>query len=225
MPQYHTADSPTSSLSSPTTQFSFEDAQSSASSFTYTAVTPLTTETGDPFASAFVLSNSATLFDINGSLFSSPPYLDVKSEPTLFVNPYESFGEMSYPPFDFKQDPIHRSIEMPASPRQDNVPTFPRFPSYERDMSGLVFERNMSGTARPFQHLVPVFSSAYTSSSEDTMSEAPLSPPLTKKPSRISKQDKGIKCDHCGIDKTPLWRKVALKENSYHWYITCLLLV
>jgi hypothetical protein len=223
MPQYYTADSPTSSLSSPTTQFSFEDAQSSASSLTYTAITPLTAETADPFLGAFIPNNSATtLFDINGSLFTTSPYLETKSEPTLFVNPFDSFGEMAYPPFEFKTDPVHRSIEMPASPQLDSVPTFPRFPQYERDISGSVFERSITGGARPFQHSLPAFSSSYTTSSEDTMSELPLSPPLTKKPSRITKQDKGIKCDHCGVEKTPLWRKVPNKENAYHWYVSLL---
>lgn len=219
MPLYYTADSPTSSLSSPTTQFSFEDAQSSASSLTYTTATPLSTETADPFIGAFVHNHSAALFDINGPLFATSPFLEVKPESTLFVNPFDSFGEMSFPPYDFKSESIHRSIEMPASPLMDQNPTFSRFPPYDRDMSGSTFERSVTGTARPFQHSLPAFSSTYTSSSEETTSEAPITPSIVKKPSRASKQDKGIRCDHCGVDKTPLWRKVPEKDNAYHWYV------
>jgi len=219
MPLYYTSDSPTSSLSSPTTQFSFEDTPSSASSLTYTTATALSTETTDPFVGAFIPNNSATPFQFSGPLFATCPFLEGKPEPPSFVNPFESFGEMSYPPYDFKSESIHRSIEMPASPLMDQNPTFSRFPPYEGDISGSSFERSVTGTARPFQHSLPVFSSSYTSSSEETTSEAPMSPSVSKKPNRVSKQNKGIKCDHCGVDKTPLWRKVPHKENAYHWYV------
>jgi len=57
-----------------------------------------------------------------------------------------------------------------------------------------------------------------SSSSDDTILDPPIEPmsPPPKKSSRSTKPDKDIKCDHCGIDKTPLWRKVPDKENAYH---------
>ena len=199
MPQFLTADSPTSSLHTPTTQTSFEDSQSSASSsFSYIATPSLSIDKA--YLDAFT---SSSFFD--GTFFATSPLLDIKQEPSFFLNPYDSF-DMCTVPVEYKHlDSIHRSIEMPASPQPPTMPTFTQIESYER-------------TARPFQHTMPNFSSAYTSSSEDTTSDAPpLSSPLPKKPARASKQDKGIKCDHCGVDKTPLWRKVPNKENSYHW--------
>jgi len=100
------------------------------------------------------------------------------------------------------------SINVPASPRQLDAPSFPQN-----------FERTMSTTIRPFAHTLPTFTGSYvSSSSDDTMSDAPPPSELPRKPARIAKQDKGIKCDHCGVDKTPLWRKVPNKENAYHWY-------
>jgi hypothetical protein len=207
MPQFYTPDSPTSSLSTPTTQLSFEDSQSSdSSSLSY----PASSFAGDkaiPYVDAFLITNNPPFFD--GSLFAPSAFTEIKQEPAFFFNPFETFGDLPYPAFELQPEPIHRSIEMPASPQADNAPEFPRNPAYER---------HMPGSIRPFQHALPTFSGSYTtSSSEETTSEAPLSPPMSKKP-RVAKQDKGIKCDHCGIDKTPLWRKVPLKENAYHWY-------
>ena len=199
MPQFLTADSPTSSLSTPTTQTSFEDSQSSvSSSLSYTTAPSLSTDKA--YLDAFT---SSPFFD--GSFFTTSPLLEIKQEPSFFLNPYECFDMCSLP-VEYKHlESIHRSIEMPASPQPLTMPTFTQIESYER-------------TARPFQHTMPNFNSACTSSSEDTTSDAPPLPsPLPKKPTRASKQDKGIKCDHCGIDKTPLWRKVPHKENSYHW--------
>jgi hypothetical protein len=199
MPQFFTADSPTSSLSTPTTQTSFEDSQSSASSsFSYTNTPSLSTDKA--YLDAFT---SSPFFD--GSFFATTPVLEIKQEPSFFLNPYDSF-DMCTVPLEYKHfDSIHRSIEMPASPQPLTMPTFTQIESYER-------------TARPFQHSMPNFSSTYSSSSEDTTNDAlPLPSALPKKPARASKQDKGIKCDHCGVDKTPLWRKVPHKENSYHW--------
>ena len=197
MPQFFTVDSPTSSLSTPTTQTSFEDSQSSvSSSLSYTATPSLTADKAylDPFT-------YSPFFD--GSFFAPSPSLEIKSETSFFLNPYDSFDPCTLPPEYKLLDSIHRSIEMPASPQPLTMPMHTQIESYER-------------TARPFQHTMPTFS--YTSSSEDTTSDAPPLPsPLPKKPARASKQDKGIKCDHCGVDKTPLWRKVPHKENSYHW--------
>jgi hypothetical protein len=204
MPQFINADSPTSSLSTPTTNTSFEDSQSSdTSAFSYT---PFPTDKINPYVDAFITNNSTTFFD--GSFLTASPF-EVKQEPPLYLDPFDSFADMSYAPFEFKQlQPIHRSMEIPESPAHINVPTFPRIES---------FERTMTTSIRPFQHTIPTFSS-YTSSSEETTSDPPLPSPLPKKNQRIAKQDKGIKCDHCGVDKTPLWRKVPHKENAYHWY-------
>lgn len=217
MPQFITADSPTSSLSTPTTQLSFEDSQSSDSSLSY----PASSFAGDkaiPYIDAFIACNNQPFFE--GTLFSPSAFTEIKQETTFFFNPFETFTDVPYPSFELRPEPIHRSIEMPASPQAGLTAEFPPLPSYDR---------NMAGSIRPFQHALPTFSSSYTSSSsEETTSEAPLSPQLPKKPARIAKQDKGIKCDHCGIDKTPLWRKVPHKENAYHWYFTyytCLIIV
>jgi hypothetical protein len=207
MPQFLTADSPASSLSTPTTQTSFEDSQSSApSSISYTTAPSFSTDRA--YFDTFVGNSASPFFD--GSLFLPSPFVDVKQEPGFFTSQFEPFCDMSYVPFEFKplDSTVHRSIEMPASPQQLTLPTFSPVESYER---------TIPATTRPYQPTLPTFPGSYSSSSEETMSEAPLPSPLPKKPARVSKQDKGIKCDHCGVDKTPLWRKVPNKENAYHW--------
>lgn len=206
MPQFLTADSPTSSLSTPTTQTGFEDSQSTVSS-------------SISYSTASSLSADRTYFDslINTSPFYDgsllvPSLFDIKQEPGFFASQFDPYCDMSYVPFDFKQldSTVHRSIEMPASPQPLTVHTFSPVESYER---------TIPTTTRPYQPTLPTFNASYSSSSEETTSDAPLPSPLPKKPARVSKQDKGIKCDHCGVDKTPLWRKVPNKENAYHWYV------
>src|ERR1700694_371059 len=87
MPQYF-AESPASSLSTPTTQTSFEDFQSSSSS-TYNISRP---ESFEYFDNALLT-----------------PFIPVKEEPCFF-----EFDEYEYP--YHLPESIHRSIEMPASP-------------------------------------------------------------------------------------------------------------
>jgi len=211
MPPFFNTGSPSSSLSTPTTRTSLEDTLSSASStsFTYTTTVTSSPVLGkvNPFTTAFLFND---LSAIDETLFNTSPYLEaVKQE--LSLNPFDTFNtDMSYVPL-FKPESIHQSIEVPASPPQMEAASFQRLDAYDH---------TMSATIRPFQHAMPNFTTAYsTSSSDETMSEAPLPPPpILKKPTRGTKHDKGIKCDHCGVDKTPLWRKVPNKENAYHWY-------
>ena len=152
MPQFFNPDSPTSSLSTPTTQTSFEDSQSSVSS----AYTSASSQSDHVYFDAF--TSTPSFFD--GSLFAPSPFIELRQETPFFVNPFDSY-DMSCLPFEYKHlDPIHRSIEMPASPQPLSMPTFSQIESYER-------------TARPFQHALPTFSSSYNSSSEDTTSDAP----------------------------------------------------
>jgi GATA-binding protein 4 len=115
----------------------------------------------------------------------------------------------AYVPFDYKHpESMPRMNELSTSP-QLTSPTFTHLESYERTPT--------VETVRPYQHAMPVFNSApYSSSSEESVNDLPPPAPLPKKPYRVPKQDKGIKCDHCGIDKTPLWRKVPHRDNAYH---------
>jgi len=114
-------------------------------------------------------------------------------------------------PVEYKYpDPIHRSIEILSSPQS----TFTDMESDER----IIPEPSVRTYEPPMNEYITTF--AASSSSEKASNDlvpTPL-PPLSMKPNRSSKRDKGIKCDHCGVDKTPLWRKVAHKENAYHWY-------
>src|SRR5947207_595266 len=109
MPQFFTPDSPTSSLCTPTTQTSFEDLQSSASSsLSYNTTTP-SLSTDKAYLDAF---SSSPFFD--GSFFASTPLLDIKQEPSFFLHPYDSSFDMCSLPIEYKHlDSIHRSIEMP----------------------------------------------------------------------------------------------------------------
>ena len=214
MPQFLTVDSPQSSLSTPTSsQTSFEDSQSSVFSYTSaTTVTSLSSDKVTPYVDAFLTSSPTQSF-IEDSIFTSP-FLDIKQEPPFFVNEFEPFGTLdmaAYMSFDYKHpDSMSRVNELSSSP-QITPPTFAHLESYERTPT--------VETVRPFQHSLPVFSSPYASSSEESTHDLP-SAQLPKKPYRVPKQDKGIKCDHCGVDKTPLWRKVPHKENAYHWYLS-----
>jgi hypothetical protein len=211
MPPYHPSDSPRSSLSTPTTQNSFEDSFSSASSvsFGYPASTSPTLDKtffdSGFFPDPFVYTNSRPFLPTTQFIENVKPDF-------LALNSFESFNTDLFAPAPFfKEEAIHPSIEVPASPAaaQMEIPTF----------APTRFENNLQSHIRPFAHTLPNFQSTMASSpSDDTVSEAPPSPP-PKKPTRAAKQDKGIKCDHCGVDKTPLWRKVPNKENAYHWYL------
>jgi len=128
---------------------------------------------------------------------------------------------MSYNHFEYSaEQPIHRSIEMPASPMPDSQQSFPPIPP--------TFPPPSFPGVDAFDRAAPQFHPAistyvvngYSSSSSDEtiidpLTEQAMSPP-PKRHSRSAKPDKGIKCDHCGVDKTPLWRKVPDKENAYH---------
>jgi hypothetical protein len=213
MPQYF-AESPASSLSTPTTQTSFEDFSSSSShSYTPVQLAPI-----DGFP-----ASSENYFD--GSFLT--PNFQVKQETPFFFDPIDTFNDLQYTThFEYSRpEPIHRSIEMPASPPPEqqsfpaiepfSAPSFPALPTFP----GIdAFDRSES-TANIHPHTYTV--SDYASSSEGTILDQ--SPPTQtvsepKKLTRATKPDKDIRCDHCGIDKTPLWRKVPDKENAYHWY-------
>lgn len=132
-----------------------------------------------------------TFYD--GNLFVTSPF-----EPPFLVKPCGPF-DISCLQFAESFDPIHPSIVVPASPQP------PPMPASETESYELTTLQN--------------FSRSYTSSSGDTTSDTvALASPPPRKPTRMSKKDRGIKCDHCGVDKTPLWRKVPRKVNSYHWY-------
>lgn len=217
MPHFFNIDSPSSSsLSTPTTQTSFEDSQSSIFSYTSSATTvsSLSPDKVAPYVDAF-LTNSPTQSFIDDSIFTSH-FIEIKQEPPFFVNEFEPFGalDMAAYMFDYKhQESMPRMNELSASP-QLTSPTFTHLESYERTPA--------VETIRPYQPTLPVFHSPYASSSEESVNDLPPPAPLPKKPYRVPKQDKGIKCDHCGVDKTPLWRKVPHKENAYHWYLATL---
>jgi hypothetical protein len=212
MPTYFSADSPTSALTTPTTQASFDDFRSSISSSrsSCSATSALAADQLSPYFDAFVTTPTSPLFD--GSLLATSPFLEQRQEvPVLYLNPYDSFNEMPFPPFEYKHmEPIHASLEIPHSPSAISVPMFAHTESYERTIT------NVNQAARPFQHTLPSFVPSY-GSSDDTVNDPPAPAPLPKKPARAAKQDKGIKCDHCGVEKTPLWRKVPNKDNAYHW--------
>lgn len=212
MPQFLTVDSPcsTSTLSTPTTLTSFED---TLSSFAYISTEPLSLEPSLSFGDPFVSSTGPSLFDV----FVTSPLPEIKQEPILsYSSTFDPFFDMSHGAFkqDFP-DPVSRSIGIPSSPLP--VPVLALAPCESH-------ERNTPGMVRPFQHSLPNFSSSFYSVVETPPQETSLfnstPSPLPKKQTRASpKQDlKGNKCDHCGAEKTPLWRKVPHKENAYHWY-------
>jgi hypothetical protein len=207
MPQYFSAESPASSLSTPTTQTSFEDFQSSQSSASSNPASLLTDKT-IPYLDGF---DNTQYFD------DFTPFVQVKQEPTFYFDQFEY--DYQYQQFEYKPEPIHQSIEMPASPLTDGFPPSflaqPSFPGVDS------FDRTVMQPAVPQLEPTPYPVNGYTSSSDETI----LDPPPQKKFSRNSKPDKGIKCDHCGVDKTPLWRKVPEKPNSYHWYFPQHLLI
>src|SRR5271163_1367406 len=211
MPQFLTVDSPssTSTLSTPTTQTSFED---TLSSFSYISTAPLSLEPSLGFVDPFVSPNVSPLFEA----FVHSPIPDIKQEPIFtYSTSFDPFFDMSQGAFkqDFNES-FHRSIEVPASPLPIPMLALGPLESHGRTTPGMV---------RPFQHSLPNFSSSFYGVVESPPEETSLfngtPSPLPKKPTRASpKQDKGNKCDHCGAEKTPLWRKVPHKENAYHWY-------
>jgi hypothetical protein len=232
MPQY-LAESPASSLSTPTTQTSFEDFHSSSSSSSASTVyTPASLLADKAFYVDSFSTHDGAYFD--GS-YLQPAFTQVKQESSLYLDTFEStfepFADQSYnTPLQYtRPEPIHPSIEMPASPLPDPqpflgfqtptfTPAFPALPSLHAS-----FDQNVD-TAPTFNPTTATSTyniNGYTSSSSDeTILDAPVQTavPPAKKAARNPKTDKDIKCDHCGIDKTPLWRKVPDKENSYHWY-------
>lgn len=214
MPQFihSAADSPTSTLSNSPTQLSFEDSRSSTSSSRFSLSSASSLGTDDPFfVDPFAYTNISTGPYFDGSGFTNQ-FGEIKTE-QYFVTPFDDPLDLATMPFDYKHhEPIHRSMDVPSSP-QLVMSTFTPMESYERTIP----EPSM----RTFEHPMTTYLSPYAASlsSDDTPNDpAPPTSPLPKKPARVSKQDKGIKCDHCGIEKTPLWRKVPSKENAYHWY-------
>jgi len=216
MPQFiqPPADSPSSTLSSTsTTQFAFEDSQSSASSsgFSLSSASSLRTDGlffGDPFSA----TNTAAGEYFDDSLFTTP-FVEIKPDPCHFLNPFDVSLDLATMPLEYKHpEPVHRSIDIPSSP-QLTMSTFTPMESYERTIP--------EPSVRTYEHPMTAYGTAFASSlsSEEVSNDPmPAPSPVPKKPARVSKQDKGIKCDHCGVDKTPLWRKVPRKENAYHWY-------
>jgi len=215
MPQFiqPPADSPTSTLSSTTTQFTFEDSQSSASSsgFSFSSSSSLGAD-GVFFVDPFSATNTTTGEYFDDSLFATQ-FVQIKPEASYLLSPFDLSLDLATVPFEYKHpDPVHRSIEIPSSP-QLTMSTFTPTESYERTIpepSARKYELPMTTYPNTF--------AASLSSEEASNDPVPAPSPLPKKPARVSKQDKGIKCDHCGVDKTPLWRKVPGKENAYHWY-------
>jgi hypothetical protein len=209
--------SPSDSLSSstPATQLSFDDSQSSASSsrVSLSSVSPLGID--DVLFVDLFTTNLAPAEYFDGSLLANP-FVEVKTEQAYFVPSFDDPLEFATMSLEYKhtEPMLHRSIEVPSSP-QLAMPTFTSLVSYERTIP--------EPSVRAFEHPSASYVSSYADSlsSEDAPSDPALPPPSPrpKKPARVSKQDKGIKCDHCGVDKTPLWRKVPNKENAYHWYV------
>jgi hypothetical protein len=196
MPSIFNAESPGSSLS----PSSFEGSLSSASSaLSFHPTSPV----AEKVSSSFQLFESLFLYQTS---FNAPLLYDIKSGPTPFFNSFESI-DMSCSPY-LKQESIHQSIQVPATPPLDPVSSLQLDTPFDRSM--------LPPLSHPFPSSLSNLAPTYTPSPPDNAT--PLPSPLPKKPARVTKQDRGIKCDHCGVDKTPLWRKVPNKDNAYHWY-------